>query len=164
MTEKERTAILAGGCFWGMEELLRKVPGVISTVVGYTGGNLEGPLYEDVKTGATGHVEAVKIVFDEAVLPYRALLEFFFNIHDPTTPNRQGGDIGSQYRSVIFYTDEDQHNVAVEVKKDVNRSGKWKVPVVTQIMPAKKFWDAEEYHQKYLIKHPNGYTCHFIRR
>ena len=161
--EKTSVAILAGGCFWGVEELLRKLPGVINTTVGYTGGELKDPIYAEVKKGDTGHAEAVKIVFDSSILSYEELLKFFFKIHNPTTKNRQGNDIGEQYRSVIFYMDDEQQRIALLVKDLVNRSGKWQVPVVTEILPAGKFWDAEEYHQKYLVKNPNGYTCHYVR-
>ncbi|WP_437778547.1 bifunctional methionine sulfoxide reductase B/A protein [Sorangium sp. So ce1097] len=158
------TAILAGGCFWGMEELLRGIPGVLETEVGYTGGRTQSPTYEDVKTGATGHAESVRIVFDPAKLSYAELLEkWFFRMHDPTTQNRQGNDVGTQYRSAIFVTTPDQRRVAEEVKARVNQSGKWRAPIVTEIVEAGPFTRAEEYHQKYLVKYPGGYTCHFMR-
>ncbi len=156
-------ATLAGGCFWGVEELLRQIPGVIETTVGYTGGFTENPTYETVKTGGTGHAESIQIVFDPSRLGYEELLGFFFRMHDPTTLNRQGGDRGTQYRSAIFYHDEEQKKVADKVKERVGKSGKWKNPIVTEIVPAKKFYSAEAYHQKYLVKNPGGYTCHFLR-
>ena len=158
------TAILAGGCFWGMEEILRKIPGVISTQAGYTGGTTENPTYEDVHTGRTGHAEAVRVVFDPATLSYEDLLEkWYFRMHDPTTRNRQGNDIGTQYRSAIFVTSQKQREVAEQVKKRVDASGKWPAPVVTEIVTAGTFTPAEEYHQKYLQKNPGGYTCHYMR-
>jgi peptide methionine sulfoxide reductase msrA/msrB len=162
--DTEAVAILAGGCFWGMEDLLRGIPGVLSTDVGYSGGELKSPTYEHVKRGNTGHAEAVRVVFDPSRLDYARLLEdWFFRMHDPTTLNRQGNDVGTQYRSVIFYTDEAQRIVAEEVKAKVNASGKWESPVVTAIVPAGPFTVAEDYHQDYLEKHPGGYTCHFMR-
>lgn len=156
-------ATLAGGCFWGMEDLIRKVPGVVGTRVGYTGGTLDHPAYTDVKTGTTGHAEAIEITFDPDRLSYRRLIEFFFQIHDPTTVDRQGGDIGSQYRSAIFTHSADQDATARSVTAEVAASGRWPGPVVTQIVPATTFWVAEEMHQDYLEKHPNGYTCHWVR-
>ena len=157
-------ALLAGGCFWGMEDLLRKIPGVVKTEVGYTGGSLENPRYEDTHDSRSGHAEAVKVTFDPARLSYEELLEkWFFRMHDPTTANRQGNDVGTQYRSAIFFLDEKQRQVAETVKARVNASGKWKAPVVTQIALASKWWPAEEYHQNYLVKHPQGYTCHYVR-
>jgi peptide methionine sulfoxide reductase msrA/msrB len=158
------TAILAGGCFWGMEELLREIPGVLETDVGYTGGSLGSPTYEDVKTGRTGHAEAVRVVFDPKRLSYADLLEhWFFRMHDPTTKDRQGNDVGTQYRSAIFYTSPAQRETAERIKGKVDASGKWKRPVVTQIVEAGAFTPAEDYHQDYLQKHPHGYTCHFLR-
>jgi peptide methionine sulfoxide reductase msrA/msrB len=157
------TALLAGGCFWGMENIIRKIPGVLQTDVGYSGGSMEGPSYEDVTTGRTGHAETVRVVFDPAVLSYEALLGYFFRMHDPTTMNRQENDVGTQYRSAIFYTSEDQKRVAEAVKDKVNHAGKWKSPVVTQIVPAGKFYVAEDYHQDYLVHHPDGYNCHVLR-
>ena len=157
------TAVLAGGCFWGMEEILRKLPGVLETEVGYSGGKLENPTYEDVKTGQTGHAESIRIVFDPHVLSYDALLSTYFRMHDPTTANRQGNDVGSQYRSAIFYTSDEQRRVAEAVKQRVDQSGTWKRPIVTQIVAAGSFYPAEGYHQDYLEKHPGGYTCHFLR-
>ena len=160
----EAVATLAGGCFWGMEDLIRQQPGVLKTVVGYTGGHTADPVYEQVHTGATGHAEAIQITFDPARTSYEALLTFFFHIHDPTTPNRQGNDLGSQYRSAIFYHDAGQKAVAERVKAAVEATGFWKRPVVTEIVPAGTFYPAEDYHQDYLVKHPGGYTCHFVRK
>jgi peptide methionine sulfoxide reductase msrA/msrB len=158
------TAVLAGGCFWGMEELLRKIPGVIETEVGYTGGTTSSPSYEDVSTGRTGHAESVRIVFDPKKLSYADLLEkWFFRMHDPTTLNRQENDVGTQYRSAIFVTSEEQRKTAEAVKARVSQSGKWKKPVVTQIVTAGEFTRAEDHHQKYLEKNPGGYMCHYIR-
>lgn len=156
-------AIMAGGCFWGMEDLIRKLPGVIETHVGYTGGDLDSPEYKQVKTGATGHAEAIRISYDPTQISYRLLLEFFFKIHDPTTTDRQGNDIGSQYRSAIFYLDDAQRGEAKKIIAEIDASGVWPGKVVTQVVPAGKWWDAEEYHQDYLEKYPEGYTCHFIR-
>jgi len=156
-------ALLAGGCFWGMEEILRDIPGVIETEVGYTGGTTSGATYEQVKTGRTGHAESIRVVFDPSVLSYEDLLGYFFRMHDPTTMNQQGNDVGTQYRSTIFYTDESQRRVAEAVKARVEASGRWKRPIVTQIVPATEFWPAEGYHQDYLEKNPGGYTCHFLR-
>jgi len=155
--------ILAGGCFWGMQEILRGIPGVIETEVGYSGGTTTDPTYEEVHSGSTGHAEAVRIVFDPKRLTYEELLGYFFRMHDPTTPNRQGNDVGTSYRSAIFYEDEAQKRTAETVKARVDASGKWKRPIVTEIVPASKFWPAEGYHQDYLQKHPDGYTCHFLR-
>ena len=152
--------ILAGGCFWGMQEILRGIPGVIETEVGYSGGTTTDPTYEEVHSGSTGHAEAVRIVFDPKRLTYEELLGYFFRMHDPTTPNRQGNDVGTSYRSAIFYEDEAQKRTAETVKARVDASGKWKRPIVTEIVPASKFWPAEGYHQDYLQKHPDGYTCH----
>ncbi len=157
-------AVLAGGCFWGMEEILREVPGVLSTRVGYTGGALESPTYGDVKQGTTGHAEAIEVTFDPARISYGELLErYFFRMHDPTTPNRQGNDIGTQYRSAIFVTSPAQRAVAEKASEAAAKSGRWKRPIITQIVDAARFWPAEEYHQKYLVKNPGGYTCHFMR-
>ncbi len=157
-TNTER-AVLAGGCFWGMQELLRHRPGVISTRVGYAGGDVPNATYRN--HGA--HAEAVEIVFDPSRLSYRELLEFFFQIHDPTTPNRQGNDRGTSYRSAIYYTSEEQRLTAQDTIADVNASGIWPGKVVTEVAPAGPFWEAEPEHQDYLQKHPYGYTCHFIR-
>jgi peptide methionine sulfoxide reductase msrA/msrB len=161
--EQSETAVLAGGCFWGMEDILREISGVISTEVGYAGGMLERPRYEDVKTGSTGHAESVRIVFDPKQLSYEALLGYFFRMHDPTTKNRQGNDVGTQYRSAIFYQSEEQRLIAERVKAVVDASGRWKRPIVTEIVPAVPFWPAEDYHQDYLVKHPGGYSCHYLR-
>jgi peptide-methionine (S)-S-oxide reductase len=159
MTTQTETAILAGGCFWGMEELLRRYPGVLSTRVGYTGGDVPNATYRD--HGA--HAEAIEIVFDPRQIGYRQILEFFFQIHDPTTKNRQGNDIGTSYRSAIFYLDDEQKRVAENTVADVDASDLWPGKVVTEIVPAGPFWEAEPEHQDYLERHPNGYTCHFIR-
>jgi len=160
---KTETAILAGGCFWGVEELIRKEPGVVHVVVGYTGGRTPSPSYEDVKAGNSGHAEAVQIEFDPAQTSYEKILKFFFRLHDPTTVNQQGNDVGTQYRSAIFYRTEEQKKTAEKVKVQVQKSGEWKKPVVTEIVKAAEFYPAEEYHQDYLQKHPNGYTCHYLR-
>jgi len=157
------TAILAGGCFWGMQEILRKIPGVIKTTAGYTGGTVPNPTYEMVCSHTTGHAEAVQVEFDPTKLSYEQLLGYFFRMHDPTTLNRQENDVGSQYRSAIFYTSEAQKQVAEQVKAQVDKSGKWKRPVVTEITQASAFYPAEEYHQDYLQKHPDGYNCHYLR-
>ncbi len=157
------TAILAGGCFWGMEDILREIPGVIETEVGYAGGQLPKATYNDVRTGTTGHAESVKVVFDPQRLSYEKLLEWFFRMHDPTTRNRQGNDVGSQYRSAIFYASAEQRAVAERVKARVEASGEWRRPIVTEIVPATPFWSAEEYHQDYLEKNPGGYSCHYLR-
>jgi peptide methionine sulfoxide reductase msrA/msrB len=157
-------AMLAGGCFWGMEDLLRKIPGVLDTEAGYTGGWLKNPKYDDTHDSKSGHAESVKVTFDPKVLSYETLLEqWFFRMHDPTTANRQGNDVGTQYRSAIFYTTEAQRQTAEAVKKRVDASGKWKKPVVTEIVAASEWWKAEDYHQDYLVKNPGGYTCHFMR-
>jgi peptide methionine sulfoxide reductase msrA/msrB len=153
-------ATLAGGCFWGVEELIRKLPGVVETNVGYTGGDVANATYENHE----GHAEAVEITFDPKKISYEDILVFFFKLHDPTTLDRQGNDMGSSYRSAIFYHDEEQRQVAEKVKARVDKSGAWKRPLVTEIVPAKTFWTAEEYHQDYLEKHPNGYTCHYVRK
>ncbi|RYZ24023.1 MAG: peptide-methionine (S)-S-oxide reductase [Chitinophagaceae bacterium] len=152
-------AILAGGCFWGMEELIRELPGVESTVVGYTGGDVPNATYRNHGT----HAEAIAIEFDPEKLSYRKLLEFFFQIHNPTTKNRQGNDIGLSYRSAIYYLSEEQKATAEDLIAEMNASGIWPGPIVTEVAPATAFWDAEEEHQAYLQKHPNGYTCHYIR-
>ena len=161
---KHQTAYLAGGCFWGMEELVRQIPGVLETEVGYTGGNTPNARYGEVRTGRTGHAESLKIVFDPQLLSYRHLLFEFFRMHDPTTLNRQGNDTGTQYRSAIFYMNNEQKDTAEEVTKTVDASGEWKAKVVTEVAPFKEFFRAEESHQKYLVKFPDGYTCHSIRR
>lgn len=160
---KPETALLAGGCFWGMEEILRKIPGVKKTTVGYTGGTLPDPTYEMVCTGTTGHAEAIEVVFDSSRLSYEKLLDFFFRMHDPTTLNRQHNDVGTQYRSAIFYTSEEQKKTAAQVKAHWDKSGKLSRPITTEITAATKFYSAEDYHQQYLIKNPGGYTCHILR-
>jgi peptide-methionine (S)-S-oxide reductase len=152
-------AVLAGGCFWGMQDLLRRYPGVISTRVGYTGGDVQNATYRNHR----GHAEAIEIIFDPLQISYRRLLEFFFQIHDPTTLNRQGNDLGDSYRSAIFYTSEEQKRVAEDTIADVNASGLWPGKAVTEVVPAREFWQAEPEHQDYLERIPNGYTCHFIR-
>jgi peptide methionine sulfoxide reductase msrA/msrB len=158
------TIVLAGGCFWGMEEIIRKIPGVIETEVGYAGGTTKAPKYENVKTGKTGHAESIRVVFDPQKLGLETLLEkWFFKMHDPTTKDRQGNDVGTQYRSAIFVNTPEQRKVAEAVKTRVNASGKWKAPVVTEITSAGEFTPAEDYHQDYLEKHPGGYTCHYLR-
>jgi len=164
MTNTNQTAYLAGGCFWGMEELVRQIPGVVETEVGYTGGNTANASYEIVKTGSSGHAESLKIVFDPKRLSYRHLLFEFFRMHNPTTRNQQGNDVGAQYRSAIFYLNEEQKRTAEEVIRTVDASRGWKAKVVTEVVSFKDFWRAEEYHQKYLIKHPHGYTCHYVRQ
>ena len=157
-------AILAGGCFWGVEDILRKVPGVLDTDVGYTGGWLENPTYDDTHDSKSGHAEAIRVTFDPSVLSYEQLLEqWFFRLHDPTTLNRQGNDTGTQYRSAIFYASPAQQATAEAVKARVNASGKWKWPIVTEIVPQATWYSAEKYHQDYLVRNPNGYTCHFLR-
>lgn len=157
------TAILAGGCFWGMEDLIRKLPGVLDTEVGYTGGRTADPTYKEVKTGATGHAEAIRVVFDPARLSYRRLLEFFFAIHDPTTLNRQGNDVGSQYRSAIFFLTKEQEATARAVIAEIEAARLHGGKIVTEIAAAGPWRDAEDFHQDYLEKYPDGYTCHFIR-
>ena len=156
---KEEIATLAGGCFWGMEDLLRAQPGVVGIEVGYTGGSVANATYENHE----GHAEAVQIRFDPTKTSFEALLRFFFRLHDPTTLNRQGNDLGTSYRSAIFYHSEAQKQTAQRVKAEVDASGKWKKPIVTEITAAGPWWKAEEYHQDYLIKHPGGYTCHYVR-
>lgn len=155
----EQRAILAGGCFWGLQELFRDIPGVISTRVGYAGGDVPNATYRN----HGDHAEALDIVFDPDVVSYRSLLEFFFQVHNPTTKNRQGNDIGASYRSLILYIGEEQERIARETIAAVDASGRWPGKVVTEVEPAADFWDAEEEHQDYLQKHRNGYTCHFVR-
>jgi len=159
MVASTQTAILAGGCFWGMQELIRRQPGVISTRVGYSGGEVANATYYNHGS----HAEAVEIVFDPAVTSFRNLLEFFFQIHDPTTRNRQGNDVGMSYRSAIFYLDDEQRSVAQDTIADVDASGLWPGKVVTEVTPAGPFWEAEPEHQDYLLRYPNGYTCHYPR-
>ncbi|TPM45384.1 peptide-methionine (S)-S-oxide reductase MsrA [Mesorhizobium sp. B2-2-3] len=157
-TSSER-AVLAGGCFWGMQDLIRRIPGVLSTRVGYSGGDVPDATYRNHGT----HAEAIEINFDPAGVSYRTLLEFFFQIHDPTTRNRQGNDVGMSYRSAIYYTSDEQKRVAEDTIADVDASGLWPGKVVTEVAPAGAFWEAEPEHQDYLEKYPNGYTCHFVR-
>jgi len=152
-------AVLAGGCFWGMQDLIRRLPGVVSTRVGYTGGDVPNATYRNHGS----HAEGIEIVFDPARISYRTLLEFFFQIHDPTTRNRQGNDVGSSYRSEIFYTSDEQKAVAEDTIADVNASGLWPGKVVTPVTRASDFWEAEPEHQDYLERYPDGYTCHFPR-
>jgi peptide-methionine (S)-S-oxide reductase len=159
MTTQTETAILAGGCFWGMQDLLRRYPGVLSTRVGYTGGDVPNATYRNHGT----HAEAIEIVFDSSQISYRQILEFFFQIHDPTTKNRQGNDLGLSYRSALYYVSDEQHKVAQDTVADVDASDLWPGKVVTEIEPAREFWEAEPEHQDYLERLPNGYTCHFIR-
>ena len=156
---KTERAVLAGGCFWGMQDLIRKLPGVLSTRVGYTGGDVKNATYRNHGT----HAEGIEIQFDPSLISYRRILEFFFQIHDPTTPNRQGNDIGMSYRSAIYFTSESQRIEAIRTIHDVNASGLWPGKVVTEVEPAGDFWEAEQEHQDYLVKHPHGYTCHFPR-
>ena len=156
-------ATLAGGCFWGMQEILRGIPGVMTTRVGYIGGHAPNASYEDVHGGTTGHAEAVEVTFDPRRLSYEALLGYFFRMHDPTTLNRQGNDVGTSYRSAIFYHSEAQRRTAERVKARVDASGKWPGKVVTEIVAAGPFHEAEAEHQDYLQKHPDGYTCHYLR-
>ena len=161
-TTNRETALLAGGCFWGMEEVLRKIPGVLGTKVGYTGGTVPNPSYKLICTGITGHAEGLEIAFDPSKLSYEDLLLTFFRMHDPTTLNQQHNDRGTQYRSAIFYTSDAQKETAERVKTRVDKSGKWKKPIVTEITKASEFWPAEDYHQQYLIKNPGGYNCHAL--
>jgi len=155
----QERAVLAGGCFWGMQDLIRKLPGVLKTRVGYTGGDVANATYRNHGT----HAEGIEIVFDPAQTSFRALLEFFFQIHDPTTPNRQGNDLGLSYRSAIYYVDDAQKAVALDTIADVNASGLWPGKVVTEVEPVTEFWEAEPEHQDYLVRRPDGYTCHFLR-
>ncbi|GHF45397.1 peptide-methionine (S)-S-oxide reductase MsrA [Streptomyces griseosporeus] len=159
MTVRTERAVLAGGCFWGMQDLIRKLPGVVSTRVGYTGGDTPNATYRN----HGDHAEAIEILYDPAVTGYRDLLEFFFQIHDPTTRDRQGNDIGRSYRSAIYHTDEEQRRVALDTIADVDASGLWPGKVVTEVEPAGDFWEAEPEHQDYLERYPDGYTCHFPR-
>jgi peptide-methionine (S)-S-oxide reductase len=159
MRNSTERAVLAGGCFWGMQCLIRRIPGVISTRVGYSGGDVPNATYRN----HGDHAEAIEIVFDPAKMSYRQLLEFFFQIHDPTTRNRQGNDVGRSYRSAIFYTTDEQKRVALDTIADVDASGLWPGKAVTEVAPAGPFWEAEPEHQDYLERYPNGYTCHFPR-
>jgi peptide-methionine (S)-S-oxide reductase len=155
----EERAVLAGGCFWGMQDLIRRYDGVLSTRVGYTGGSVRHATYRNHR----GHAEAIEITFDPARISYRKLLEFFFQIHDPSTRNRQGNDVGDSYRSAIFYTSDAQKRIAEDTIADVDESGLWPGKAVTEVVPASEFWEAEPEHQDYLERNPGGYTCHFIR-
>ena len=159
MSDAAEKAILAGGCFWGMQDLFRKQPGVLSTRVGYAGGDVANATYRNHGT----HAEAIELTFDPEQTSYRRLLEFFFQIHDPTTLNRQGNDVGTSYRSVILYLDDEQRRVAEETIADVDASRLWPGKAVTEVAPASAFWEAEPEHQDYLERYPNGYTCHFVR-
>ena len=159
MTGVTERAILAGGCFWGMQDLIRRIPGVVSTRVGYSGGDVPNATYRNHGT----HAEAIEIIFDPEKTSFRDLLEFFFQIHDPSTRNRQGNDIGLSYRSAIFYTSDEQRQVALDTMADVDASGLWPGKVVTEVTPAVDFWEAEPEHQDYLERYPSGYTCHFPR-
>ncbi|MFF4535199.1 peptide-methionine (S)-S-oxide reductase MsrA [Streptomyces aureus] len=159
MSRNEEKALLAGGCFWGMQELIRTFPGVLDTRVGYSGGDVPNATYRNHGT----HAEAIEITFDPAKTDYRTILEYFFQIHDPSTANRQGNDIGLSYRSAIFYVDDEQKRVAEDTIADVDASGLWPGKVVTEVAPAGPFWEAEPEHQDYLQRYPDGYTCHFVR-
>jgi peptide-methionine (S)-S-oxide reductase len=159
MASQKEGAVLAGGCFWGMQDLIRKLPGVIATRVGYTGGDVPNASYRNHGT----HAEAIEIIFDPKITSFRDLLEFFFQIHDPTTQNRQGNDVGMSYRSAIFYVNEEQKHIAEDTIADVDASGLWPGTVVTELAPVGPFWEAEPEHQDYLERYPDGYTCHFIR-
>jgi peptide-methionine (S)-S-oxide reductase len=159
MTSNTEKAILAGGCFWGMQDLIRKMPGVQHTRVGYSGGDVANATYRNHGS----HAEAIEIIYDPAVLSYRKILEFFFQIHDPSTPNRQGNDLGTSYRSAIYYLDEQQKATAEDTIADVNASGLWPGKVATELAPAGPFWEAEPEHQDYLERIPNGYSCHYVR-
>jgi methionine-S-sulfoxide reductase len=161
---KIETATFAAGCYWGTEEFFRKIPGVTETRVGFTGGTVDHPKYEDTNDGHTGHAESVELKFDPSKVSYEHLLDQFFKMHDPTTKDRQGNDKGNQYRSAIFYHGEKQKEMALAFKKKVEKSGAWKAPIVTEIAEAKTFWPAEEDHQKYLVKNPGGYDNHYLRK
>lgn len=163
MSDQHQRAVLAGGCFWGMQDLIRKRAGIVSTRVGYTGGEAPNANYAMLKSGKSGHAEAIEIFFDPEVVSFRELLELFFQIHDPSTVDRQGNDRGSQYRSVIFFASDEQERIARETIADVDASGLWPGKVVTQLVPVMDFWEAEIEHQDYLERIPNGYTCHFPR-
>ena len=158
MSQQER-AVLAGGCFWGMQDLIRKMDGVISTRVGYSGGDVPNATYRNHGS----HAEAIEVIFDPARLSYRQLLEFFFQVHDPSTKNRQGNDVGTSYRSAIYYADDEQKRVAEDTIADVNASGLWPGKAVTEVAPVGPFWEAEPEHQDYLERYPDGYTCHYVR-
>ena len=159
MSAQTERAVLAGGCFWGMQDLIRRLPGVLSTRVGYSGGEVKNATYRNHGS----HAEAIEIIFDPGKTDFRTILEFFFQIHDPTTRNRQGNDMGASYRSAIFHTSEEQRKVAEDTIADVNASGLWPGKVVTELAPVGDFWEAEPEHQDYLERFPSGYTCHFVR-
>ena len=159
MTTSTERAVLAGGCFWGMQDLFRRHPGVVSTRVGYAGGDVPNATYRN----HGNHAESIEIIFDPDRISYRKILEFFFQIHDPTTRNRQGNDVGASYRSAIFYTSDEQKRIAEDTIADVNASGLWPGKVVTEVAPAGEFWEAEAVHQDYLERYPDGYSCHFVR-
>jgi methionine-S-sulfoxide reductase len=163
MKSSNETATLAGGCFWGMQDILRKLPGVKNSTVGYTGGATENPSYLTVKKGDTGHAESIQLEFDPEEISFEEILGVFFKMHDPTSVNRQGNDLGSQYRSAIFCHSEDQKQIAQRVRRALDESGKWGRPIVTEIVPYQQFYSAEDYHQDYLVKNPGGYTCHYLR-
>jgi methionine-S-sulfoxide reductase len=160
---KNRLAIFAGGCFWGMEHILREIPGVLDTTVGYTGGQTKFPTYKEVCSGQTGHAEAIEIEFDSTKVSYEELLRFFFRMHDPTTLNRQHNDVGTQYRSAIFYESEEQKQTALKVIKDLQKAGKFSRPIVTEVSEVSTFYPAEKEHQDYLQTNPGGYNCHILR-
>ena len=159
----KKQIVVAGGCFWGVEELIRKVDGIVDTEVGYTGGTTDNPVYEKIKTGTTGHAESVRITYDDSKISLTGVLELFFKLHDPTTLNRQGNDVGTQYRSTIFVSNPEEREVAEKTKAAEDASGRWKRPVVTTIEDLKTFYPAETYHQDYLQKNPGGYNCHYWR-
>jgi peptide-methionine (S)-S-oxide reductase len=163
MSMKKEIATLAGGCFWGMEDIIRKIPGVTDTTVGYTGGEIDNPTYNIVKLGSSNHAEAIEVEFNPEELTFEELLAYFFKMHDPTTQNRQGNDIGTHYRSAIFYHSQEQKLKAESEIKKVTAAGQWEKPIVTALIPATQFYPAEEYHQDYLKKNPGGYTCHWLR-
>jgi len=160
---KKEKATFAGGCFWGMEEIIRNIPGVLETTVGYTGGDVKNPTYSIVKLGSSNHAEAVEVLFNPDQVSFKEILYFFFRMHNPTTINRQGNDIGTQYRSAIFYHSTEQKLMAETVIKEITEKKKWDKPIVTQIIEASTFYPAEDYHQDYLKKNPGGYTCHWLR-
>jgi methionine-S-sulfoxide reductase len=163
MRRVTETATLAAGCFWGTEEFFRKVPGVVETKVGYTGGQLKNPTYDDTTTGTTGHAESLELKFDPTKVSYVDLLTLFFKMHDPTTANRQGNDVGTQYRSAIFFHGDKQKEIALALMRKIDKSGAWGAKLTTEVAPAGVFYPAEDYHQHYLVKHPGGYDNHYLR-
>ncbi|MBF0367241.1 MAG: peptide-methionine (S)-S-oxide reductase MsrA, partial [Oligoflexia bacterium] len=163
-TSNLEEAMFGGGCFWGVEELIRKLPGIVATEVGYAGGKLDHPSYNDVKKGNSGHAEVIHLKFDPSKISYKEIMNYFFRIHDPTTKDQQGNDRGTQYRSVIFAKDDQQAQIAKEAIANAAKSGRWKNPIVTEIVSWRSFYRAEEYHQRYLEQNPGGYTCHFLRK